>query len=1715
MLNFLSGDFLNPAIAKFNALSDRFEDDEPILGFKQINDTLDDAESKYTSLITGVVASQVDRWWKAIAPALDTLDEKQIEKHPLSLTTGIQGVLLSGWREIFSTGSKDGIAEVNEIGLAEKEKSPRGLFNDCHSLLVEFSDYRRRVTPSFHGLGDSDFSSDRLDNVARFLGESLVWAEPKTALTRFASIDRSGIDKYIKRKPAFEVAYPPDQADLDVLDVDELRSALNLRTQVLAEDLSQEVNDKIARVIKDSVDLHFVQGKEVQRLPLAARTKIRNKINGIIGYERQKQKERGVAERDLPRTVIEIPGKVDAQGNAVVVRRAKMIASTELNAGYNLGRLQSYYRAGVTSVRWQAIGDSRTCEICTSRNGTTLPLEQVLKSGIAQAKSGSRKAKYSDWEYIIPAHPFCRCAWQVATQEESKDKLRGVANVVPPKPLAKSWNVVGSAVNLATGVGTATGILNTAQKITREKQLQEKARQKAKNRATTAAAGVLGLGLLSLGLWSWLNRTKKVSPLASVQELTPSSLVVEKVGDALTAIASEEAQSKAIASALVKSQGELAAARQKREIELTRLPLTPEILMRGRNLEQLGWNKTRQQRYAAFIASGVDLKTISDTELKTRFALLPQDISLVRGLARQYQKDLVKTSPYQKLLPAAVVSPLWLAKYPWLADVSDLRDLNIRQMLKKGIPEPDALQIYNRVYQQTRAAAGISRVSKEERSLLQKINSITTKEELAGLLQLTRNQNTIVNSLFAKLQRYKAQGKEIKSLAELRLRGIGDQTIARMLAEAKGKLRINEVLMSSDRDLGLARLKTIAGVGDKTAEAIYEALLDTGVQFLDADDMIRRIEPYVRARGVAISPRVKKAISNRLDFTYYPGLDRQALPPANDFPTLPGFERRGDNPGNPTTSQPSGQLPPRNGRRNQQQPILVGTPSPNLLPASQEADGRGLVQEATWDGARTSMAINEVFASSINLKKTLATEIKQIKPNPLSRETLGNQLIKAEQKASRILQKNIDEVRSEQRLQASALVENIDSAISNLANDLEQAIVNPLASDGYSPQGRLSWDYRNRVNQNIRQIELTISKIDAGQNLSRQEQSQLKRLNKELTRLKRQAFAAGEEIKKNPASTSNLEQEKALRRSQELLEQLENLPPEVVSDDYPLATNIDLVKITQQELKAMENPVVRQIDELLEQLDLKEKSSGKVVNPEDRSLQNRLIEQKNKLIEIRDRKLSDQQLKINQETINQRKAIANQSRRAAKQLKQFEQDYSVLEQEVAVNSVETAKYIKMADPQALAVNQKLSIEQAQIQIDKRIRIIDSNQRDLDLLKSDRWQQYATSVANLEDMAKGGTLSNNYLSFEELVAKRNEKLNQAAGEIKRNAQEISAWAENPRNILKQMLQSTEETLAKLKATQDKQNQLEVQAQKLLELGNNAIANKSTRYQNQISNEIAQVEQAKANLQKAIAADYKLNLGEDNKPRSREKVKDLAVKAVDRSKQRLVLKDRATVTSILDKVDRAGLNTTDLIAAAKSRTYSAEQQVLIDSLSPAEKKSLNRAIDKQVLELNQDLRVMENSRDFLNSMKNSLNQKNQQLKAEVVKNFYPKGSKQVKLLTELTSALDKNDTIKAIAIASRLPSPLAQKAVAKIEQIAENLGLPEKVSQTEVNILAGVRPDKISRQEFINLVKGNPANAQLYNLAEIEQAIALNEVGLKRASDRLSAVNFAEELALQEF
>lgn len=141
-------------------------------------------------------------------------------------------------------------------------------------------------------------------------------------------------------------------------------------------------------------------------------------------------------------------------------KRAETIARTELTFAYNAGRLETYRESGlVEAVRFYTIIDERRCNICASRHGLVIPL--------------------NDWQAIAantPAiHPRCRCVLSPVLKKspELKDRDRFVQNrELVPRPIL--WAAAGILASVLVGK-TITPIQTIA---------------RAAGQTTTAAAGI-------------------------------------------------------------------------------------------------------------------------------------------------------------------------------------------------------------------------------------------------------------------------------------------------------------------------------------------------------------------------------------------------------------------------------------------------------------------------------------------------------------------------------------------------------------------------------------------------------------------------------------------------------------------------------------------------------------------------------------------------------------------------------------------------------------------------------------------------------------------------------------------------------------------------------------------------------------------------------------------------------------------------------------------------------------------------------------------------------------------------------------------------------------------------------------------------------------------------------------------------------------------------
>jgi len=87
-------------------------------------------------------------------------------------------------------------------------------------------------------------------------------------------------------------------------------------------------------------------------------------------------------------------GITDTLGRFIpAMRRAEMIARTELIRAFHLATIQEYRNAGILNIivkgEWKTAGDDKVCSVCASLDGQVFELDVI--------------------EPMIPAHPFCRC----------------------------------------------------------------------------------------------------------------------------------------------------------------------------------------------------------------------------------------------------------------------------------------------------------------------------------------------------------------------------------------------------------------------------------------------------------------------------------------------------------------------------------------------------------------------------------------------------------------------------------------------------------------------------------------------------------------------------------------------------------------------------------------------------------------------------------------------------------------------------------------------------------------------------------------------------------------------------------------------------------------------------------------------------------------------------------------------------------------------------------------------------------------------------------------------------------------------------------------------------------------------------------------------------------------------------------------------------------
>lgn len=148
----------------------------------------------------------------------------------------------------------------------------------------------------------------------------------------------------------------------------------------------------------------------------------------------QGEKQQPISRNELLKRIEETLGTKSGRFK----KRAETIARTELTFAYNAGRLETYRESGlVEAVRFYTILDERRCDICASRHGLVVPLD--------------------DWRAIAqntpPLHPNCRCVLSPVLKDNKqlKEDDRKIENrELVPRPLIWAGAAILAAVLLGS-----------------------------------------------------------------------------------------------------------------------------------------------------------------------------------------------------------------------------------------------------------------------------------------------------------------------------------------------------------------------------------------------------------------------------------------------------------------------------------------------------------------------------------------------------------------------------------------------------------------------------------------------------------------------------------------------------------------------------------------------------------------------------------------------------------------------------------------------------------------------------------------------------------------------------------------------------------------------------------------------------------------------------------------------------------------------------------------------------------------------------------------------------------------------------------------------------------------------------------------------------------------------------------------------------------------
>ena len=410
--------------------------------FKSIKSSLDETQEKLRDKVTRKELDEIER---------EIDEDPQVKK-------------LAGFLE----EEEEILAEA--IARGDSAEEIRDLKRDLDSTRKEYKEARKKATTTEHKKRAPKKIRDQIANQERKLEEKLS-KESKVVET-----EKEALRKLEEAATSDRQSYREAKAELDKLPdlLSNRRRALN--TGKLSE---KGLNRKERKILADRRE----KEKEVDRLKVALdqsadETKFKRKLideldsklsktektleEGTFGVtsptsrgkkaklnDKQKEELRRLLDLKRQTAIDDLEGefsitdierlkdRVNRKANVFNDEKstyfAERLASTEVTAAYNLGRLQVFLTNGISYVQWISTIDDRTSVFCQSLNKKVFALQDIFEHIMwVQRFPKTRKPEYAPENksisprgvWVPPAHPFCRSYLQPVYLREDEDALR-------------------------------------------------------------------------------------------------------------------------------------------------------------------------------------------------------------------------------------------------------------------------------------------------------------------------------------------------------------------------------------------------------------------------------------------------------------------------------------------------------------------------------------------------------------------------------------------------------------------------------------------------------------------------------------------------------------------------------------------------------------------------------------------------------------------------------------------------------------------------------------------------------------------------------------------------------------------------------------------------------------------------------------------------------------------------------------------------------------------------------------------------------------------------------------------------------------------------------------------------------------------------------------------------------------------------------------------